>query len=53
MRIFELECLLIKEYTHLYKTKENCPVKRIMADLQDKGMNIRKGNNRSGEWIFK
>lgn len=28
-------------------------VKRIMADLQKKGMITRKGNNRSGEWIIK
>jgi predicted HTH transcriptional regulator len=26
-------------------------VKRIMADLQGKGVIIRKGNNRTGEWI--
>lgn len=28
-------------------------VKRVMAELQEKGMVTRKGNNRSGEWIIK
>lgn len=28
-------------------------VKRIIAELQDKGYIVRRGNNRSGEWIVK
>ena len=28
-------------------------VKRMIAELQDKGYIVRRGNNRSGEWIVK
>ena len=46
-------------YTHLQKELQKelgnslRTIKRMIAELQDKGYIVRRGNNRSGEWIVK
>ncbi|WP_171969764.1 winged helix-turn-helix transcriptional regulator [Megasphaera cerevisiae] len=40
---------VIQQQTHMSLRS----IKRIMSELQRKGIILRKGNNRSGEWIVK